>query len=49
MPWGEHTFVGRETICPDQPGWIPPWAGPDEDPEPPIAALFDDPDQLEEP
>jgi hypothetical protein len=41
MPWKEHTFIGNEAICPDQRGWMPPWTGEEDEPDPPVAALFD--------
>lgn len=41
MPWREHNFVGNEAICPDEPRYIAPWKPEEEEPEPPIASLFD--------
>lgn len=47
LPWAEHDRT-REggTVCPDHPTYLPPFRSKEEEPDPPIAELFDDPEEL---
>jgi hypothetical protein len=41
MPYSIHNVRGNMWVCPDHPGWVPPYEPEEDEPDPPVAALFD--------